>query len=57
MVEKMAGYDSSKLSSMVEKITAGSTAALGKISMEGFGADNLTTMVEKAYVSTLTLTI
>ena len=32
---------------MVEKVTAGATEALGEIQMDGFSADNLTSMVEK----------
>ena len=32
---------------MMEKVTAGATAALGNIEMDGFSADNLTSMVGK----------
>ena len=43
----MDGYDAGDLSGMMEKVTAGATAALGNIEMSGFSADNLTSMVEK----------
>ena len=43
----MNGYDKDDLSGMVEKITAGSTKALGDIEMEGYSSDNLTSMLKK----------
>jgi len=43
----MTGYDSTKLTSMVEKVTSGATGALGKISMTGYDAAALTGMMEK----------
>jgi len=43
----MKGFDSTKLSGMVEKITSGSTAALGKIKMKDYDKDDLSGMVEK----------
>ena len=43
----MSGYDAADLSGMMEKVTAGATAALGNIEMLGFSSDNLSSMVEK----------
>ena len=43
----MTGYDSSKLSGMVEKVSSGATSALGNIQMTGFSSDNLSSMVSK----------
>ena len=37
----MSGYDSADLTSMVEKVTAGATVALGKIEMTGYDAADL----------------
>ena len=37
----MDGYDSSKLTGMMEKVTAGATASLGKIKMNGYDAGDL----------------
>ena len=44
---KCPGRDATDLTSMVEKVTAGATGALGNISMSGFSSDNLSSMVEK----------
>ena len=44
---QMQGYDKDDLSGMVEKITSGSTKALGNIEMDGYSSDNLTSMLEK----------
>ena len=43
----MTGYDSTKLTGMIEKVTAGATGALGNIKMSGFEAGDLSGMVEK----------
>jgi hypothetical protein len=43
----MNGYTSDNLSSMMEKVTAGATGALGKITMDGYTSDNLSSMMEK----------
>ena len=43
----MTGYDSSDLTGMMEKVTAGATGALGNIVMTGYDSDDLTGMMEK----------
>ena len=39
----MSGYDSTKLTSMVEKVTAGATSALGSIEMVEYDSTYLST--------------
>jgi hypothetical protein len=43
----MSGYSADNLTYMVEKVTAGATGALGKISMSGYDASKLSGMTEK----------
>ena len=43
----MTGYDSSDLSGMIEKVTAGATGALGNITMTGYDSSDLSGMVTK----------
>ena len=44
----MAGFSADNLTSMVEKVTAGATGALGKIEMTGYDAADLSGMIESA---------
>ena len=44
---KMAGFSADNLTSMVEKLTAGATGALGKIEMTGYDAADLSGMMER----------